>query len=218
MLGTAAQTTLYIPGFDPQPITADVLGVGADGQTTWLLGPGVSSGALDDIGLPGPGKNQSISLSRWPVYSQVHAPATLIEGPSAAKLVFDSPAASMLFEDDCTIVDGIATCTVVVALDGTTSTGTAIETVVPFTVQGGGSSVSPTSAPSAGSGASSGASPTPSSGASNSGSQTASSSGSSSSGAPAPTQTTNDVGKLQSGTVTSVLAVGMSLVMLFALL
>lgn len=51
----AAQTTLYIPGADPQPITASVLGVGSGGETTWLLGPGVSSGTLEDIGIPGPG-------------------------------------------------------------------------------------------------------------------------------------------------------------------
>lgn len=50
-----ALTSLYIPGFDPQPVTADELGVGSDGQTTWLIAPGVSSGTLDDSGFYGPG-------------------------------------------------------------------------------------------------------------------------------------------------------------------
>lgn len=51
----AAITSLYIPGFDPQPVTANELGVGSDGLTTWLIAPGVSSGTLDDSGFFGPG-------------------------------------------------------------------------------------------------------------------------------------------------------------------
>ena len=45
---TAAQATLYIPGFDPQAITADVEGVAADGHTTWRIGPGVTSSPYED--------------------------------------------------------------------------------------------------------------------------------------------------------------------------
>lgn len=55
-LGVVAQTSLYIPGFDPQAISVSELGVGSDGETTWLLAPGASSGTLD-VGLPGPGKH-----------------------------------------------------------------------------------------------------------------------------------------------------------------
>jgi hypothetical protein len=33
-------TSLYIPGFDPQPVSADVIGVGSDGRTTWALHKG----------------------------------------------------------------------------------------------------------------------------------------------------------------------------------
>ncbi|KAF8969591.1 hypothetical protein BDZ97DRAFT_1754435 [Flammula alnicola] len=35
-----SSTALYIPGFDPQPISADVIGVGPDGRTTWALHQG----------------------------------------------------------------------------------------------------------------------------------------------------------------------------------
>lgn len=195
----AAQTTLYIPGADPQPITASVLGVGSGGETTWLLGPGVSSGTLDDVGIPGP--------------------ATLIEGPNTAKFIFDFPADSLSLEDDCEINDGVATCVVVVATDGTTVTTTTTETVVPFTVQGGGpaptavtgSSTAVVSTPSAGSGAGTGASQTAGSTPS-AGSSASSEASSSSSGAAAPIQTENGAGRMASGFMASAVAAGVALI------
>lgn len=33
-------TSLYIPGFDPQAVSANVAGIGADGATTWILHQG----------------------------------------------------------------------------------------------------------------------------------------------------------------------------------
>lgn len=32
-----ASISLYIPGFDPQPVSADVVGVDGNGRTTWVL-------------------------------------------------------------------------------------------------------------------------------------------------------------------------------------
>lgn len=55
VLAAVAQTSLFIPGFDPQPISASVAGVGPDGRTTWVLQPGVKSGSFDDIGFVGTG-------------------------------------------------------------------------------------------------------------------------------------------------------------------
>ena len=43
-----AETTLYIPGFDAQAITADIEGVDDQGRTTWRIGPGVLSGTYED--------------------------------------------------------------------------------------------------------------------------------------------------------------------------
>lgn len=41
--GIAAQTTSYIPGLDPQLITADIVGIDtASSPTTWRIGPGVT--------------------------------------------------------------------------------------------------------------------------------------------------------------------------------
>lgn len=34
---TAQSTTLYIPDTDPQPISVDIIGVGSDGRTTFLV-------------------------------------------------------------------------------------------------------------------------------------------------------------------------------------
>ena len=51
-----AQTALFVPGFDPQPISADVVGVGADGRTTYLLHPGAATGT-EDVPAPYTGKH-----------------------------------------------------------------------------------------------------------------------------------------------------------------
>ena len=132
----------------------------------------------------------------------------------------------MYLNEDCAISDGVATCTIIAGVEGVTTTDTEIETVVPFTVQGGGSGATPTSAPSAGSGASGGgasqtstpaSTPSSGSGATGGTSNTAASTGSSSSGAPAPTQSDNGVGKVQSGIAASAFAVGMTLIGLLVL-
>jgi hypothetical protein len=55
ILGAAAQTALFVPGFDPQPISADIIGVGTDGRTTYLLHPGTATGT-EDVPAPYTGK------------------------------------------------------------------------------------------------------------------------------------------------------------------
>ncbi|THH01650.1 hypothetical protein EW026_g1087 [Hermanssonia centrifuga] len=194
------QTSLYIPGFDPQPVAANELGVGADGETTWLLAPGVSSGTLD-----GP---------------DIFGPATLIAGPTQAHLIYDDPAGYSL-DDDCGVNGDIAECTAVYANSMTTSTYITEETAAPFEVQGGLSSItsadsgSPTSAPSAGSSVQTGASQTSvPSGASQASTPGASTQSSSTSGAPLPSGSTNGVAKFGHGTLTAWLAFVASLTFL----
>lgn len=49
MSDIAAQMTLYIPGLDPQPVTADTIGVDApNSSTTWRIGPGLTSGIVTE--------------------------------------------------------------------------------------------------------------------------------------------------------------------------
>lgn len=62
-VGVAAQTSLYIPGFDPQPVSANVLGVGSDGRTTWQIQPGQPSGTLSDVGFIGTGEHHFVLLN-----------------------------------------------------------------------------------------------------------------------------------------------------------
>ncbi|KAH9952160.1 hypothetical protein B0H21DRAFT_716023 [Amylocystis lapponica] len=173
-----ADVSLYIPGFDPQPVTANELGVGADGATTWLIAPGEVSGTLSDYGF--------------------YAPATLVLGPSDANLVYIDPSYSISLSESCIIADGTAACVEAFGETGiTTVTATNTELAAPFEVQGGGFLANPTptpsgtdSTPSAGS-----SSGTPSSGSSSTsaptGSAGQSSSGSAALNPPASTQKAN---------------------------
>ncbi|KAF8589203.1 hypothetical protein K439DRAFT_1405270 [Ramaria rubella] len=138
----AADVSLYIPGADVQPISAGLLGVGSDGQTTWQLQQGSATGTFtdpDDFGFPGT--------------------ATLIEGPNDAFLtlaVADPTDGTLAAGYSCSISGSIANCNVVASEDGSLTTLTDTETVAPFLVQGGSTTT--------GAGASSGPSSTASSG------------------------------------------------------
>ncbi|PSR77594.1 hypothetical protein PHLCEN_2v7784 [Hermanssonia centrifuga] len=178
------QTSLYIPGFDPQPVTANELGVGADGETTWLIAPGVTSGSFEDSGFFGP--------------------ATLIAGPTQAEIIYDDPSGYRI-QENCGINGDTAECTALLVTGTYTSTYITEETVVPFEVQAGssvapsdGASV-PTSALSAGSTVPTAAKPTsPPIGSSTQSSSTSSS--------PAPTNSENSVAKLARGSLVAWLA------------
>lgn len=61
-LGVRAQSSLYIPGFDPQAISVDQVGVGADGRTTYVLQPGTPTDTDEDVGFFGTGQSKSISF------------------------------------------------------------------------------------------------------------------------------------------------------------
>lgn len=117
--GVYAQTSLYIPGFDPQPVTANVLGVGADGLTTWLIAPGVTSGSFDDYGFYGP--------------------ATLVEGASQANVIYDDPTFQVSLTEDCELHGSLAVCTVAGAMGADSSPLATIVTEIidSFEIQGG---------------------------------------------------------------------------------
>ena len=63
-----AQTSLFLPGFDPQPLSADILGTDAEGRTTWAIHAGAKTGTFDDASFPGT--------------------ATLVEGPNDASFTY----------------------------------------------------------------------------------------------------------------------------------
>ncbi|KAI0672818.1 hypothetical protein C8Q78DRAFT_1021536 [Trametes maxima] len=124
----AAQTSLFIPGFDPQAITADIEGVDAQGRTTYRIGPGATSGTFDDpAGIVGS--------------------ATLVADATEAHLVWDYPAGSISMSEGCVIAtDGVAVCSAVVSAEGTLQSAIVTETVAPFLVQGGSGTAVPTAA------------------------------------------------------------------------
>ncbi|TCD64257.1 hypothetical protein EIP91_004326 [Steccherinum ochraceum] len=128
-----SQASLYIPSFDPQPVSAEAIGVDASGHTTWLIAPGQPSGSLTDE-------------------ADFIGTATMVAGPNDAEIVLSND-----FEyvsESCTISNSLANCVVVATAQGIISTTTLQETASPFPVQVGSSASQPT----AGSGPSSPAS------------------------------------------------------------
>ncbi|KAJ6531580.1 hypothetical protein DFH09DRAFT_824744, partial [Mycena vulgaris] len=154
----AAETSLIVPLVDPQPISAEVLGVDAAlDRTTWVLHQGAFTGTWTDPQGDFPGT------------------ATLIEGSDYASLTYLLPAegTTVALGAECSIKDSQLIC--VGAEGGTTLTDT--ETATPFGIQGGATlagAAQVTPAPSA-SGPSSGTSATPASGSAPSSTPTGSS-------------------------------------------
>ncbi|KAI0748452.1 hypothetical protein C8Q80DRAFT_739511 [Daedaleopsis nitida] len=134
----AAQTTLFIPGFDPQAITADIEGVDAQGRTTYRIGGGVASGTFDVGGNP-PGVS-----------------GTLVAGSTEAHLVYNIPVASLAISEDCSINGEVAVCTGVVSAPDGVQTVLETETASGFVVQGN-TAAAPTASASANTGGASAA-------------------------------------------------------------
>ncbi|KAF9653877.1 hypothetical protein BDM02DRAFT_3182321 [Thelephora ganbajun] len=131
-----ADTSLYIPGFEEQPVSVTVVGLGPDGHTTWRIVPGKPTGNVQPAPFP--------------------ATATMVQGPSDAVVYASFPG----FEVSLTraINSGLANCVGQIDENSMTITTSFQESVKPYLVQGGGSggsSPSPTPAPS-GSGPSTG--------------------------------------------------------------
>ncbi|KAG6873783.1 hypothetical protein C0995_011008 [Termitomyces sp. Mi166 len=100
-----AQTSLYIPGFDPQPISADILGVDGQGRTTWALHQGVLTDTLDDPSFPGT--------------------ATLVEGANDVSFTYVAPSGLFTMGRECSLSDGLAICSATFSGELVTETETA---------------------------------------------------------------------------------------------
>ncbi|KAI9455671.1 hypothetical protein BJY52DRAFT_1279071 [Lactarius psammicola] len=112
-----ADTSLFIPGFDPQPLSAGNLGTDGQGRTTWEIVPGSPTGTFDEVAFVGT--------------------ATLVEGPSDAHLVYNNAQLSATLDIQCGINNGIAACTGESGYDVTPFIFPT-EAAQPFLVQGGG--------------------------------------------------------------------------------
>jgi len=114
----SADMSVYIPDFDPQPISVNILGVGSDGRTTYEVLPGEPTGTW---------------VGQDPAFVGT---ATLVEGPNDAVLNYDYPPMQISVVDSCNIVNGVATCTI----DVMTTTVYDVEIATPILVQGGSAS------------------------------------------------------------------------------
>ncbi|KAI0636581.1 hypothetical protein C8Q77DRAFT_511662 [Trametes polyzona] len=177
-----AQTSLYIPGFDPQAITADVEGVDAQGRTTYRIGPGVTSGAFEDpAGIVGS--------------------ATLVADATEAHIVYANSALSISLSEDCTIANSVAVCSVVASAEGVVQTAVATETAKPFAVQGGTDAALPSKGAESGSSSAS----TPTAGSGVTGAPSATGSGAN----PTVSGDHNGVGRIESSMLVSLGVVGL---------
>ncbi|EPS99487.1 hypothetical protein FOMPIDRAFT_124195 [Fomitopsis schrenkii] len=116
-----AGTSLFIPGFEPQPVTANLIG-SQNGVATYVIAPGGSSVGKYAYGFAGP--------------------ATLVAGPSTAALTYFDENLGLANYENCNVADGIAVCEdvgIAMGSRGTTVTTTVTQTVELFAVQGGAS-------------------------------------------------------------------------------
>jgi len=117
----SADTTLYIPGADEQPLSVQQLGIDGNGRTSWVIGPGTPTGTFTD--------------------PNVQFTATLVEGPSDAILRGSIPGGPA-FSYSCAIAGSQASCQLIASDETLIETTTIMEVVSPFVVQGGGSASS----------------------------------------------------------------------------
>jgi len=107
-----AQTSLYIPGLDSQPLIADILGVDGQGRTTWALHQGVLTNPSDG-GFPGT--------------------ATLVEGAKDASFTYAPPGGVFTVGLECSLSGALAICSATASGETVTET----ETASRFLVQAG---------------------------------------------------------------------------------
>jgi len=113
-----ADVSLYLPGFDPQPLTASVLGVDSNGDTTYLIQAGTPTGNEDPSDQP---------------------PFTLVEGASNVGYTIVVPDAGTVAESCTYIGNGQANCVLSMSGSGVNDEGvfTTTDTVASIAVQGG---------------------------------------------------------------------------------
>ncbi|KAH9036536.1 hypothetical protein EDB85DRAFT_2112280 [Lactarius pseudohatsudake] len=112
-----ADASIFIPGFDPQPLSAGELGTDAQGRTIWEIVPGTPTGTFDEVPFVGT--------------------ATLVEGPNDAHLVYNNAQISVTLDIQCGITNGFAACTGDAGYDATPFLFPT-RAAQPILVQGGG--------------------------------------------------------------------------------
>jgi len=111
-----ADTSLYIPGFDEQPVSVSNIGVDSDGRTTWQIQPGKPTGTVPPAPFP--------------------LTVTMVQGPSDAVVHASLPQFEISLS--CALSSSMANCIGDLEQGGQTITTSLRETMKPFLVQGGG--------------------------------------------------------------------------------
>lgn len=125
-----ADVNLYIPGTAEQPVSAEPLGTGPNGVTTWKLLPGKPTGTWTQSGFPLTGARFRPSDRNDKTNP---TPATLVSGPSNVVLQYTDDPISVTYS--CAINGGNANCNAV-WIDPTGTYSRSIkETARPFRVQ-----------------------------------------------------------------------------------
>ncbi|KAJ7154245.1 hypothetical protein C8R46DRAFT_1119135 [Mycena filopes] len=126
-----SETSVIVPFGDPQPISADILGVDTKlGRTTWQLRQGAFTGTWTDPQGSFPGT------------------ATLVEGADYASYTYavSDSEGSFAVQGECSIKDGVAICVAAESGDDGAATATETESVTAFGLQIAATGV-PTGAP-----------------------------------------------------------------------
>lgn len=98
----------------------------------------MTSGTFDDFGFDGPGTVSPILLGCSIIDVSQYLLATLIAGPSAAEVINNDPSNQYSADEKCAINGSEADCTLVMVMEGVTTTEAIIETASAFEIQGGG--------------------------------------------------------------------------------
>ncbi|KAF7363958.1 hypothetical protein MSAN_01054100 [Mycena sanguinolenta] len=146
-----SETTLIVPFADPQPISADLLGVDtANGRTTWQLHQGAFTGTWTDPQGSFPGT------------------ATLVEGADYASFTYavsvppdpEDPAdGNFVIGGECSFSGSIEVCVVGQSVADGATTQTQTDTIQPFGLQIAATGAAAGSTPAATGGAQSGSTP-----------------------------------------------------------
>lgn len=182
-----ADTSLYIPGFNEQPVSVTNIGVDPNGRTTWRLVPGKPTGGVEPIPYSVTGKLAPSTLSSLTLTTRsLFCAATMIQGPSDAVVHASFPEIEVSLS--CALISGTADCVGQVQQPGMTITTSIREPMKPYLVQGGGSD--------------GGSSPAPTPAPTQSGSQSSTGNGNGSSSTTGMT----DFGVLIGGVITGIMA------------
>ena len=131
-----ADISLTLPDFDPSPLSANILGVGPNNETTYQIVP-LQITDSQDPGNFGTGRYLQVAVSVVVVHlPTMRGTVTLVEGPGNLVLEAGGPMMSNLLIESCALTNGMMDC--MDALVGATTFYVDYAVSTPIVMQGGG--------------------------------------------------------------------------------